>query len=38
MPDQEDARQAVDAAEVALREIKQSVGPTRWLAGLYRRG
>jgi hypothetical protein len=37
-PDQEDARQAVDAAEIALREIKRSVGSTRWLVGLYRRG
>ena len=36
-PDHEDARQAVDAAEIALREIKRSVGPTRWLVGLYRR-
>ncbi|HYY09034.1 MAG TPA: DUF3488 and transglutaminase-like domain-containing protein [Actinomycetota bacterium] len=38
MPDQEEARQALDAAEVALREIKRSIGPTRWLVGLYRRG
>jgi len=37
-PDQADAREAVDAAEVALREMKRSVGPTRWLVGLYRRG
>jgi transglutaminase-like putative cysteine protease len=37
-PDQEEARRAVDAAEVALREIRRAVGPTRWLVGLYRRG
>jgi transglutaminase-like putative cysteine protease len=36
-PDEEDALLAVDAAEVALREIKRSVGPTRWIVGLYRR-
>jgi transglutaminase-like putative cysteine protease len=36
-PDAEDARHASDAAGTALREIRRSVGPVRWLGGLYRR-
>jgi transglutaminase-like putative cysteine protease len=36
-PDGEQAVDAGDAAETAIREIKRAVGPTRWLVGLYRR-
>ena len=36
-PDGEQAEDAGDAAETAIREIKRAVGPTRWLVGLYRR-
>lgn len=36
-PDGEQAHDAGDAAETAIREIKRAVGPTRWLVGLYRR-
>ena len=36
-PDGEQARDAGDAAETAIREIRRAVGPARWLVGLYRR-
>ncbi len=36
-PDTAQAREAVDAAETALRDIRRAVGPGRWLVGLYRR-
>jgi transglutaminase-like putative cysteine protease len=36
-PDREQARDAGDAAETAIREIRRAVGPARWLVGLYRR-
>ena len=36
-PDGEQAEDAGDAAETAIREIKRAVGTTRWLVGLYRR-
>jgi hypothetical protein len=36
-PDEDDARRAVEAADVALREIRRAVGPARWVVGLYRR-
>jgi len=36
-PDGEQAGEAGDAAETAIREIKRAVGPARWLVGLYRR-
>jgi transglutaminase-like putative cysteine protease len=35
--DGEQARDAGDAADAAIREIKRAVGPARWLVGLYRR-
>jgi transglutaminase-like putative cysteine protease len=36
-PDHEQAEEAGRAADVAIREIRRAVGPTRWLVGLYRR-
>ena len=39
-PHEPDAGQAVeagDAADVAIKEIRRAVGPTRWFVGLYRR-
>jgi transglutaminase superfamily protein/uncharacterized protein DUF4129 len=36
-PDDEDARHATEAAGTAVKEIRRSVGPVRWLTGLYRR-
>ena len=36
-PDGEQADAAGVAAEIAIREIKRAVGPTKWLVGLYRR-
>jgi transglutaminase-like putative cysteine protease len=36
-PDGEQASEAGDAAETAIREIRRAVGPTKWLIGLYRR-
>ena len=35
-PDDEQARDAGDAAEIAIREIRRAVGPATWLVGLYR--
>ncbi|HEX6401044.1 MAG TPA: DUF4129 domain-containing protein, partial [Actinomycetota bacterium] len=37
-PDRDDARAATAAAGTAVIEIRRSVGPVRWIAGLYRRG
>jgi hypothetical protein len=36
-PDREQAEEAGHAADIAIREIRRAVGPTRWLVGLYRR-
>jgi transglutaminase-like putative cysteine protease len=36
-PDSAQARDATDAADTALKEIRRAVGPARWLVGLYRR-
>ena len=36
-PDGEQAEDAGDAAETAIREIRRAVGTSRWLVGLYRR-
>ncbi len=36
-PDHDDARQATDAADTAVAEIRRAVGPVRWFTGLYRR-
>jgi hypothetical protein len=36
-PDGEQASEAGDAAETAIREIRRAVGRTKWLIGLYRR-
>jgi hypothetical protein len=36
-PVAEQATEAGEAADVALRELRRSVGPARWLVGLYRR-
>ncbi len=35
-PDDEQARDAGTAAETAIREIRQAVGPATWFVGLYR--
>ena len=35
-PGNEQARDAGDAAEIAIREIRSAVGPATWLVGLYR--
>ncbi|MDP9119705.1 MAG: DUF4129 domain-containing protein, partial [Actinomycetota bacterium] len=35
-PDGEQAAEAGDAADTAIREIRRAVGPRKWLVGLYR--
>jgi hypothetical protein len=36
-PDGNQAEEAGQAADTAIREIRRAVGPSRWLVGLYRR-
>jgi transglutaminase-like putative cysteine protease len=36
-PDRDDAREATDAANTAVTDIRRAVGPVRWFTGLYRR-
>ena len=35
-PGQEQAQEAGDAAETAIREMRRAVGPATWFVGLYR--